>query len=151
MQANIVRQKSPFFPANTLIYKRKFRAVAIVPIHYGVVCRNPANRLFTPQNRITLLPPPQTSRCVLFSGSSIVLSSERLAFYPLLGTTRHACRWNKVLHKGSGRARDKMPLPKYRVRVNFVASPPEFRIQKSGFRIDSQRLAHRHCGKFWCY
>ena len=66
MQANIVRQKSPFFPANTLIYKRKFRAVAVVPIHYGVVCRNPANRLFAPQNRITLLPPPKPADVYYF-------------------------------------------------------------------------------------
>jgi len=53
------------------------------------------------------------------------------------GALRHPAR--RSANHDAGRR----PL---RVRVNLVASPPEFRIQKSGVR-----LAHRHCGKFWCY
>ena len=37
------------------------------------------------------------------------------------------------------------------VRVNFVASPPESRIQNSEVRIDSQPLANVLRGEFWCY
>ena len=94
--------------------------------------------------------PPQTSRCVLFSGSSIVLSSERLAFYSLRGTTHHACRWNKVLHKGPGGARDKMPLPKYRVRVNIVAAHKGsgVRVQGSGLILNGLR---KSASENWCY